>query len=105
MLRWRGVISTRRLSAVLVVLALVALCACARPGWFRGYYRCLTRLGFYTIQALGRVVLVVFFFAVLTPFGWIMRLAGKDVLQLKPPPTQPTYWRKARSDGSLDRMF
>jgi hypothetical protein len=104
-LRWRGVVSTTCLAAVLALIALAALCAWMRPRWFRGYYRFTTRLGFYIIQVLGRVVLAALFFVILTPFGWIMRLSGKDFLQLKSPGDKQTFWQTARRDGSLDRMF
>ena len=104
-LRWRGVVSTTCLATALVLIALVALCAWMRPRWFRGYYRFTTRLGFYIIQALGKVVLAALFFVILTPFGWVLRLSGKDFLQLKSPRDKQTFWQTARRDGSLDRMF
>jgi len=104
-LRWRGVVSNSVLTAVLALVALIALCAWFRPRWFRGYYRFTTRLGFYTMQVLGRVVLSVFFILVLTPFGWILRLFGKDFLQLKPPQKKQTFWQKAGQDDSLDSIF
>ena len=104
-LRWRGVVSVTFLAAALVLIALAALCAWLRPRWFRGYYRFTTRLGFYIILVLGRVVLTMLFFVILTPFGWILRLLGKDFLQLKSPRDRQTFWQKARQDGSLDSMF
>src|ERR1035441_9148628 len=78
-LRYRRVVSDTCLVAVLVVIALVALCAWMRPRWFRGYYRFMTRLGFYIIQVLGKGVLAALFFVILTPFGWILRLSGGAV--------------------------
>ena len=78
-LHWRGVISTGFLSAVLAVIAVVALCVCLRPRWFRGHYRFTLRLGFYTTQIVGKVVLVALFFFILTPFGWILRLLARRV--------------------------
>lgn len=104
-LRWRGVVSVTFLAVALALMALTALCAWVRPRWFRGYYRFTTRLGFYVIQILGRVVLLALFLLILTPFGWILRLMGKDFLQLKPPRDKETFWQKARQDGSLDSMF
>jgi hypothetical protein len=44
-------------------------------------------------------------FVILTPFGWILRLSGRDFLQLKSPRDKQTFWQTARRDGSLDRMF
>jgi hypothetical protein len=104
-LRWRGVVSSTCLVSALAVIAMVALCAWVRPRWFRGYYRFMTRLGFYIIQTLGRIVLAALFFVILTPFGWILRLSGKDFLRLKSPRNKQTFWQTARRDGSLDRMF
>ncbi len=104
-LRWRGVVSSTCLAVVLALIALVALCVWMRPRWFRGHYRFTIRLGFYTTQVFGKVVLVALFFLILTPFGWILRLMGKDFLQLKSPRDQQTFWQPARQDGSLDRMY
>jgi hypothetical protein len=104
-LRWRGVVSDTGLAAALTLIALAALCAWVRPRWFRGYYRFTTRLGFYTIQVFGKIVLAALFLLILTPFGWILRRLGKDFLQLKSPRDQRTFWQPARQDGSLDRMF
>ena len=104
-LRHRGVLSAAGLAGALAVMALTALCAWGRPRWFRGYYRFTTRLGFYIIQAAGRVVLAALFFVILTPFGWILRLLGKDFLRLKPPSDMQTFWQSARQDGSLDRLY
>jgi hypothetical protein len=104
-LRFRGVVSWNFLAAALALIALVAVCALARPRWFRGYYRFTIRLGFYTFQFLGRTVLAAFFFLILTPFGWILRLLGKDFLQLKLSGEKQTFWKTAKQDSSLDSMF
>ena len=104
-LRWRGVVSWTFLAGALALFALVALCACARPRWFRGYYRFGTRVGFFAIQLFGKMVLTAIFFLFLTPLGWMLRLMGKDLLQLEMCRDQQTYWQPARQDGSLDRMF
>ncbi|HLP78218.1 MAG TPA: hypothetical protein VK327_15035 [Candidatus Paceibacterota bacterium] len=102
---YRGVVSRGLWAAALAVIALVALCACLRPRWFRGHYRFTTRLGFYTFQFLGKVVLIAVFFVIVTPFGLILRLAGKDFLQLKSPRNKQAFWHPARQDGSLDHMY
>ena len=104
-LRWRRVVSDTGLVAALALIALAALCVWVRPRWFRGYYRFTTRLGFHFMKGLGGIVLAAFFFVILTPFGWILRLFGKDFLRLKSPQDQQTFWQTARQDGSLDRMF
>lgn len=53
----------------------------------------------------GRMVLSLFFIFVLTPIGWILRLAGKDPLQLKPRPDAATFWRSSKDSNPLDTLF
>ena len=102
---WRHVLTLETWLVVIVVLAVIAVCACARPRWFRGYYQLSVRLGFYLSQFLGRIILVIFFIFVVTPLGWMLRLAGKDPLQLKRPKAATTYWNQSRAPNPLDRLF
>jgi len=104
-LRYLGAVSWNYFGAELMLIALVAVCAIVRPRWFRGYYRFTARVGFYIIQALGRIVLTVIFFLIVTPFGLILRMFGKDFLELKSPQEKQTFWHKAKQDSSLDSMF
>jgi hypothetical protein len=104
-LRWRRILPVTGFAAALAVLGGVALCAVLRPGWFRGYYRFSSLIGFYAAQCLGIVALVVLFLFVLTPLGWALRLAGKDLLQLKPRRTAATYWHPTDESSPLDRLF
>ena len=104
-LRWRHVLPANAWYVALAVLAVVAVCACLQPCWFRGYYRLSTRLGFVISQFAGRVVLLGLFLLVVTPLGWVLRMAGKDPLQLKRPSEAGTHWHQARDCSSLDRLF
>ena len=104
-LRWRKRLPADVWCAVLVVLAVVAICAVLQPRWFRGWYRLSLRLGFYSSQFIGRCVLLLFFLVVITPVGWVLRLAGKDSLQLKRPAGAATYWHPSKDSSPLDRLF
>ena len=103
--RWRHHLTVGKWLAVLAVLAVVAVCAVLEPRWFRGWYRLSLRLGFYSSQFIGRCVLAMFFIFVLTPVGFVLRLMGKDPLQLKRSPEAKTYWHEARESSPLDRLF
>jgi len=87
------------------VLALVVLACAARPRWFRGFYRVGMTASFHVGQVMGRVLLSVVFLLVVTPLGLLLRLTGKDLLQLRRDPNAATYWRKARPGGPLERQF
>jgi hypothetical protein len=104
-LRWRHVLSAKAFIGMVAVAVLVAICAFVKPRWFRGYYRLSMRLGFYSSQFIGRVLLLVFFIFVMTPLGFLLRLAGKDPLQLKRPRDAASYWNPGKNFGPLDRLF
>jgi hypothetical protein len=104
-LRWRHVLANRTWLVILAVLALLAVTAVLQPRWFRGYHLFSMRLGFAISRILGRVALVLFFLFILTPVGWLLRLAGKDPLQLKRPGETATCWHPAKDCSPLDRPF
>lgn len=104
-LRWRHVLANSGWLAVLAALAVLALAALWQPRLFRGYHLVSMRAGFVISQFLGRVALTLFFIFILTPAGFILRLAGKDPLQLKRPPNAETFWHTAKEPSPLDRLF
>ena len=54
-----------------------------------------------------RIILGIFFYAVLTPFGLAMRFIGKDFMHLKPAPNAETYRtvRKPRPGNHYKHQF
>lgn len=104
-LRWRKHLSADVLCAVFALLAVVAICTVLQPRWFRGWYRLSLRLGFYSSQFIGRCVLALFFIFIITPLGFVLRLAGKDPLQLKRPRDATTCWHPSKECSPLERLF
>ena len=104
-LRWRHIPANNIWFIALALPGIVAVCALWQPRWFRGYHWLSTRLGFAVNQFIGRTVLLFFFCFILTPVGLILRLAGKDALQLRPPRGVATFWQPAKDYGPLDRLF
>jgi hypothetical protein len=104
-LRWRRHLAVNSWYVLLAVLGVVAICAVLQPRWFRSWYRLSLRMGFYSSQFIGRCVLAVFFVFIITPLGFLLRLAGKDALQLKRPRNATTYWHQSKDYGPLDRLF
>ena len=104
-LRWRSVLTPHVWLAVLAVSALLAVCSCLRPRWFRGYYRVSMRFGYASSRVFGFVALVVFFIFILNPVGLALRIARKDPLRLKRPLNADTFWQHARDPNPLDRLF
>jgi hypothetical protein len=105
LLRWRKILPARAWYIVLGLAAVLAVCAWLQPRWFRGWYRVSMRLGFITSQCLGHVFLFLIFIGIITPLGWMLRLAGKDPLQLKRQPDSVSYWNQSSDATPLERLF
>jgi hypothetical protein len=105
LLWWKGALPVAVSLVAAGVAVLAVITAAVRPVWFRGFYRGGMNVSFQIGQVMGKVLLTVFFFALVTPMGLVLRLLGKDLLQLKRKPDQTTYWRKAKGSRKFDRMF
>ena len=53
----------------------------------------------------GNLLFALFFYAVITPIGLVMRLLGRDPLQKRPGPARPTYWRDVEKPVAAARYF
>jgi hypothetical protein len=105
LLRWRHVLPTNYWGVAVASMGGVAITAWFRPRCYRGFYRISTRLGFYSSQTVARVILAILFFVLLTPWSMVLRLAGKDPLQLKRNRGLTSYWHTTRQTSPLDRQF
>lgn len=103
-LRWRAVVTMTQLAVIAAGLALLAVVAVARPGWFRPFYRCSMAVSAWLGERVGRIVLTLLFLLVFTPLGLILRLFGHDPLALRRPESAGTYWIPVRRRNRLDRM-
>lgn len=102
---WRAMVPAHWLRLWLAALGLALLSVLLRPAWFRGFYRAGTTAGYHVGQFLGRVLLALLFWLILTPLGLALRLAGKDLLRLRRDRRASSYWQPARSESQLDKMF
>lgn len=105
LLQRRHLLSGQTLQFIAVGLVIVLTLCSARPRWFRGFYRAGMTVSFHVGQVVGRVLLTLFFLLALTPLSWLLRLCGKDLLQLKRKPSAETYWRPAKTGSQFDRQF
>jgi len=105
LLRWRHHLGREAWLIILGVLAPAAVAAIIHPRWFRGWHLLSMRAGFFVSRTLGRASLFIFFLFIITPLGRILRLCGKDPLQLQRKASAETYWNAAKESGPLDRMF
>lgn len=104
-LLWRGSIQPIALGIALAFLA-VSLIA---PAWLAPLNRLWLKFGELLHRITSPIILGVMFFGVITPVGWLMRLAGKDLLRMKFDRGAPSYWIRREPPGpdktSLKRQF
>lgn len=79
------------------------------PKWLAPLNRLWLKFGELLHRIVSPIILGVMFFGVITPFGLLMRLAGKDLLRMKRDPNCTSYWIRREPPGpektSLKRQF
>jgi len=79
------------------------------PVWLAPLNRMWLKFGELLHRITSPIILGVMFFGVITPVGWLMRLAGKDLLRMKFDPHCTSYWIPREPPGpdkaSLKRQF
>ena len=94
------------LPIALICLSLpILIAAFVNPHRFRGWYRGGMAVSHALGQTMGKVFLTALFFLFITPLALLLKLFGKDFLELKNKPGETTYWRPARNSRRFDRMF
>ena len=98
-------ISAGTLESILVAGICCGVLALFKPVLFRPIYRIC--MGFFGCvgNAMGKALLTILYFLLLVPLAFILRFAGKDLLELKRAPGRKSYWKTPRRTGSFDQQF
>lgn len=75
-----------------VVAGVLAAIALLKPELLKGLNRQWIKLGVFLGKAVSPIALAFLFFGVLTPIGIVMRLVGKDPLNLRRDSGAESYW-------------
>lgn len=91
-----------------IALAFLAV-SLAAPAWLAPLNRLWLKIGELLHRITSPIILGVMFFGVITPIGFLMRLAGKDLLRMKFDSHCTSYWIRREPPGpektSLKRQF
>jgi len=101
----RGRLGKLAFCMIETVLAGALIWCLVQPRRFRSLYRSGMTLSYHVGQLLGRVMLTFFYVLILTPLGLMLRIAGKDLLNLKITPGATSYWQKARAPRGFQQQF
>jgi hypothetical protein len=84
---------------------IIFLCSLISARVTRLIYLGLILLTYPIGYVMSFMVLALFYFLIITPFGLIFRLAGKDPLYRNFDRAAKSYWLKRQSPDKLDRYF
>jgi hypothetical protein len=87
------------------VAALIALVTVTRAHWLAPFNRAWMRLGALLHHVVSPLMLGLIYFAVFTPVGIVMRLAGRDALLRRWDRAAPSYWVRRDPPGPADGSF
>jgi predicted membrane metal-binding protein len=79
--------------------AAFAVVASMRPAWLRHANDLWIKLGLLMGRVVNPIVLGLLFYLVITPFGLVARLFGKDLLRLRIDRTAKSYWIERTPPG------
>jgi hypothetical protein len=107
MAAWRGVTKGADTvvwvsAAAAVVLGVLGL---VRPACLKPVFVVWMVAAFPIGWLVSQVVLLVMYYGVFTPIGFLMRLRGRDLLGLRANPQVQTYWRPKREEIEVRRYF
>ena len=79
----------------------------AAPRSLNGFYRAWMRFGLLLNAVMSRLILAILFFGLITPTGWVIRLAGRDPLARRRDPAAASYRTpsKPRPPSHMERPF
>lgn len=104
-LRWRFDLPTAWMMGLGVAGVVIFLASRVSPKLVRPAYLALVVLGFPIGWVVSHMVMLVFYYGVLTPVGLCFRLLGRDPLQRRWQPEQSSYWTKHPRTENVARYF
>jgi hypothetical protein len=89
----------------LAVVSLAGVIGLIKPGTLRLLFVVASAIAFPIGWLISQIMLAVIFYGVVTPVGFVQRVRGRDVLQLKSKPEKSTFWVTRGSQPPLERYF
>lgn len=89
---WRRQVAAEVIAVLLALSSIVAVVGLVRPAWIRPVYVGWMLAVFPIGWVVSHTVLVVVYFGVITPIGWLLRWRGHDPLQRRRDPAAVSYW-------------
>ena len=93
----------------LIAAALFCSLAFLRPAWLAPLNRLWFRFGLLLNKITSPLVMGLLFYGLITPYAYILRWSGKDLLRLRLDPSADNYWIERNPPGpapeTIKRQF
>ena len=93
----------------MIAAALFCGVALLRPAWLAPLNRLWFRFGLLLNKITSPLVMGLLFYGVMTPYAYILRWSGKDLLRLRLDPSADNYWIERKPPGpapeTIKRQF
>jgi Saxitoxin biosynthesis operon protein SxtJ len=93
------------LSCAFAIVALFGIVGLIKPGAVRVPFIVSSVVAYPVGWLMSQIILAAMFYGVITPVGLFWRIRGRDPLQLRGQPKQPTFWIKRGSQPAPDRYL
>ena len=87
-----------------VLAALLLIVTIVRPSLLAGAKRVWMKFAALLQKIVNPLVMAILFFGIVTPFGLVMRLLGKDPMQRQLEPEAATYWSDRTGEAAKTSM-
>ena len=105
MLRWRIGLPITGVAGLCLTGVLVFVASRVSPKLVRPIYVGLMIIGFPIGWFISHLVMLLFYFGIITPVALIFRLFGRDALHRRRHRQGETYWAEHRQSDKVERYF
>ena len=87
----------------LVAASLFLISGLFFPNFLKPIERIWMRFAEFMSAIMTRIILTLTFYLIITPFGLVLKIVGKDILKKNIDKSSPSYWVPVEKDGPCTR--
>lgn len=105
LLKWRFDLPIAAMAGMVGMGALILILSKLSPKFVKPVYLALVFIGFPIGWVVSHLVMILFFFGIITPVALVFRLFGRDALHRGWDPKSESYWTEYPRSESVGRYF
>ncbi|MGJ8644116.1 MAG: SxtJ family membrane protein [Luteolibacter sp.] len=105
LLKWRFDLPLTGMAAMVIVGILILILSKLSSKLVKPVYLALVLIGFPIGWVISHLIMLIFFFGIITPVALVFRLMGRDALHRNWDPKSESYWTEHPRSESVGRYF